>query len=51
VWKRFNRGRNDQIWYFDALLSVFNATGTNRIVRELERVVEELRRISSGETA
>lgn len=49
VWKRFKRGRNDQIWYFDTLVSVFNATGTNRIVRELERVVEELRRISSAE--
>ena len=49
VWKRFKRGRNDQIWYFDTLVSVFNATGTNRIVRELERVVEELRRISAAE--
>jgi (p)ppGpp synthase/HD superfamily hydrolase len=49
VWKRFKRGRNDQIWYFDSLVSVFNATGTNRIVRELERVVEELRRISAAE--
>jgi (p)ppGpp synthase/HD superfamily hydrolase len=49
VWKRFKRGRNDQIWYFDTLISVFNATGTNRIVRELERVVEALRRISSAE--
>jgi (p)ppGpp synthase/HD superfamily hydrolase len=50
VWKRFHRGRNDQIWYFDALVAVFNATGTNRIVRELERVVEELRQISSAES-
>ena len=51
VWKRFKRGRNDQIWYFDTLISVFNATGTNRIVRELERVLEELREISSAEVA
>jgi (p)ppGpp synthase/HD superfamily hydrolase len=49
VWRRFKRGRNEQMWYFDALVSVFNATGANRIVRELERVVEELRRISAAE--
>jgi hypothetical protein len=49
VWKRFKRGRNDQIWYFDTLVAVFNAMGTNRIVRELERVVEQLRQLSSAE--
>ena len=49
VWKRFKRARKEQIWYFDTLVAVFNATGTNRIVRELERVVEELRRISASE--
>jgi len=49
VWKRFKRARKEQIWYFDTLVAVFNATGTNRIVRDLERVVEELRRISASE--
>jgi (p)ppGpp synthase/HD superfamily hydrolase len=49
VWKRFKRGRKEQIWYLDMLVTVFNATGTNRIVRELERVVEELRQISAAE--
>jgi (p)ppGpp synthase/HD superfamily hydrolase len=42
VWKRFNRGRDQQIWYFNQLLSVFKSTETNRIVEELERVVAEL---------
>lgn len=51
VWKRFKRGRNEQIWYFDTLVAVFKATGTNRIVRELERVIEELRQISAAEAA
>jgi (p)ppGpp synthase/HD superfamily hydrolase len=49
VWKRFKRGRNEQLWYFDELLKVFKASGTNRIVEELERVVTELRRISAHE--
>ena len=49
IWERFKRGRQDQIWYFDELLAVFKSSGTNRIVEELERVVNELRVISADE--
>jgi (p)ppGpp synthase/HD superfamily hydrolase len=49
VWERFKRGRNDQIWYFDELLSVYKSSGPSRIVDELERVVNELRQISAAE--
>jgi (p)ppGpp synthase/HD superfamily hydrolase len=49
VWKRFKRGRKDQIEYFDKLLEVFNSSPANRIVEELERVVNELRQISMKE--
>ena len=49
IWERFKRGRQDQIWYFDELLAVFKSSGTNRIVEELERVVDELRVISADE--
>jgi (p)ppGpp synthase/HD superfamily hydrolase len=49
VWKRFKRGRNDQIWYFRELLKVFKKSGGNRIVSELERVIAELEKISAGE--
>ena len=51
VWKRFKRGRDLQIWYFDSLLEIFKASGSNRIVGELERVVAELTRISAQEDA
>ena len=50
VWERFKRGRNDQLWYFDELIKVFESSGVNRIVDELERVVNELRQISAEET-
>ena len=50
VWKRFKRGRGDQLWYFDELLKIFKSFGKSRIVEELERVVEELRRVSNSET-
>lgn len=49
VWERFKRRRDDQLWYFDALLAVFTAAGRNRIVDELERVVRELMTLSEGE--
>jgi (p)ppGpp synthase/HD superfamily hydrolase len=49
VWKRFKRGRREQIWYFDELLAVFKSCERNRIVDELERVVNELRQISAEE--
>jgi (p)ppGpp synthase/HD superfamily hydrolase len=51
VWKRFKRGREQQIWYFHELLRVFKSAGTNRIVEEFERVVENLEKLSSGEAA
>lgn len=49
VWRRFKRGRKEQLWYFDELLKVFKTYGTNRIVEELERVVAELKKISAHE--
>ena len=49
VWDRFKRGREEQLWYFQGLLSIFKSAGTNRVVEELERVATELERISAGE--
>jgi (p)ppGpp synthase/HD superfamily hydrolase len=49
IWERFKRGRQDQIWYFDELLTVYKSAETWRIVAELERVVNELRQISAAE--
>ena len=43
VFDRFKRGRDDQLWYFDELLKVFRAHPPNRIVNDLDRVVQELR--------
>jgi len=51
VWKRFKRGRKDQIEYFGKLLEIFKKSGSNRIVSELERVVTELKGLSANELA
>jgi GTP pyrophosphokinase len=48
VWKRFNRGRGQQLWYFESLIEIYEKKGANRIVEELKRVVDELRRVSAG---
>ncbi|MGB8258929.1 MAG: HD domain-containing protein [Terracidiphilus sp.] len=50
VWMRFKRGRNDQLWYFRALIEVFKSFGGSRTVDELKRVTDELERVSAGET-
>jgi len=42
VFDRFRRGAKEQLWYFDELLKVFRAHPPNRIVNELESVVQEL---------
>jgi GTP pyrophosphokinase len=50
IWRRFKRGRDQQLWYFNELLTIFKNSGTNEIVDELERVVKELARVSAAET-
>jgi (p)ppGpp synthase/HD superfamily hydrolase len=49
VWKRFKRGRDQQMWYYKQLLIVFKAQPSNRIVEEFERVVAELERRTVGD--
>ena len=47
VWERFKRGRDQQMWYFHELLRVFRSQPANRIVEELERVVDDLDRLTA----
>lgn len=51
VWKRFKRGRDQQLWYFNELIKVYDVKCSDwRITAELKRVVAELDSISKGET-
>jgi (p)ppGpp synthase/HD superfamily hydrolase len=48
VWSRFKRGRREQLWYFNALVKIFEEKCPKwRIVGDLQRTVAELGRISS----
>jgi (p)ppGpp synthase/HD superfamily hydrolase len=49
VWKRFKRGRDQQLWYFKEVLRVFKAQPSNRIVEEFERVVIELESVTAND--
>jgi (p)ppGpp synthase/HD superfamily hydrolase len=49
IWKRFKRGRNEQLWYFDSLVAIFQLRMNSRIVHELQSVVAELASLSAGE--
>jgi (p)ppGpp synthase/HD superfamily hydrolase len=42
VWDRFKRGPDKQLWYFCALLDVFQARMNSRMVAELKRTVDEI---------
>jgi (p)ppGpp synthase/HD superfamily hydrolase len=48
VFARFKRGAKEQLWYFDELLKVFRVHPPNRIVNDLERVVQELKTVTSN---
>lgn len=47
IWSRFKRGRKEQLWYFTSLVEVYEKKGSNRLVRELDRVVAELEHTSA----
>jgi len=42
LWSRFTGSRNGTLWYYRALVEAFQAAGTDPLVEELARTVEEL---------
>jgi (p)ppGpp synthase/HD superfamily hydrolase len=42
VWERFKRGPKEQLWYFRALLKIFEARLNSRLVGELKSIVDEI---------
>lgn len=42
VWKRFNRGRDDQKWYYYELIKSFNKLENTPAYDELKRIFEEI---------
>jgi (p)ppGpp synthase/HD superfamily hydrolase len=49
VWKRFKRGRTEQLWYFNELLKIYDEKCPNwRLVEELKRVITKLTQLSEA---
>lgn len=46
LWKRFNAGGEETLWYLRALVEAFREAGTAPIVEELARTVAELEAVS-----
>jgi len=52
VWERLKRGRDQQLWFFDELIKVYESRCLGwRIVEELKRVVTELKGITASEAS
>ena len=49
IWNRFNAPKEDVLWYYGALVDAFRANPAHQValVDEIERVVAEMRRLSS----
>jgi hypothetical protein len=42
LWARFNAGRDDLLWYYDAVTTVFEERGPHGLARELRRIFSDL---------
>lgn len=45
-WVKFNGGKEGTLWYYEALVDIFQNSDLNPMVEELVRVVNEIRNIS-----
>jgi (p)ppGpp synthase/HD superfamily hydrolase len=51
IWERFQGKRDGTLWYYQSLLREFKRCETNRVVRELERVIKDLEKAAAGHRA
>jgi (p)ppGpp synthase/HD superfamily hydrolase len=45
LWKRFNEGKDGQLWYYGKLAKVFKAKGPSALAVELDAVVSEIKNL------
>jgi (p)ppGpp synthase/HD superfamily hydrolase len=46
VWLRFNGGKQGTLWYYQQVAKILRSRGPGELVAELDRVIEELKRVS-----
>ncbi|KAF3891299.1 HD domain-containing protein [Tolypothrix bouteillei VB521301] len=47
IWTEFNGGKEKTLWFYQSLVQVYRETGSNSMIEELERVVQQLSTQSS----
>lgn len=45
LWERFSAGREDQLWYYGAVIEILRPSAPSRLVDELERTLANLRQL------
>jgi (p)ppGpp synthase/HD superfamily hydrolase len=48
LWRRFRASRDETLWYYGELVSLFSRRGPAALAAELARTVDELRTLASG---
>jgi (p)ppGpp synthase/HD superfamily hydrolase len=48
TWSRFNGGRQGTLWYYQSLVEIFQESEAGFMLREFNRVVQEIQRISES---
>lgn len=48
LWERFTGGKEGTLWYYRALVEAYAATGSNPVLEELDRVVQEIEALARG---
>ncbi len=51
IFDRFKGGRDGTLWYYRALANTFKTTGPAALADELERVVDEIGRLTTAATS
>ncbi len=49
VWSRFNAGKEGALWYYRTLVTAFRQHGTNSLIDELDRAVNEMEELAGEE--
>jgi (p)ppGpp synthase/HD superfamily hydrolase len=50
LWSRFNGGKDGTLWYYRSLVRAFTQAGANELIKELDRVVSEIEKLSEKRT-
>ncbi len=51
AWDKFNGGKEGSLWYYRSLLEVFRGTGQDVLTDDLQRIVNEMARLSGSVVA